>query len=378
MLNITDKTKCCGCSACMNMCPKAAITMQEDEYGFRYPVVDKDKCINCGLCEKVCPILSNKKEQEKEIVAYACYNKNIDERLNSSSGGIFILLAKTIIEKNGVVFGASFDDNFNVEHTYVDNINDLKKFMGSKYVQSNMKDSYKKVKEFLDKDRYVLFTGTPCQIEGLKAYLIKDYDKLYTQDIICHGVPSPKVWNKYLKYRKNISGENIKSISFRNKDKGWVHFRMKFQYDKSTYSESLSNDLYLKLFLQNLSLRDSCYNCSFKKKYRNSDVTIADYWGINNVHKNMNDDKGTSLLIINTDKGDELFNLIKEKLVYKKTNFDEAISYNSAMTSSVNMNPNRYKFMNELDTTEFGVLTKKYVSKDSFIKKVLRKIKKMI
>ena len=205
MINIKDKSKCCGCSGCMNICPKNAIIMKEDKNGFKYPIVDKEKCINCGLCEKVCPILNNKKEQQKEIKAYACYNKNIEERLKSSSGGIFILLAKEILKRNGIVFGAAFDENFNVKHISIDNEKDIEKLMGSKYVQSNMGKVYKEVKEFLENGKYILFSGTPCQIEGLKKFLKKDYDKLYTQDIICHGVPSPKIWQMYLEYQKKIS-----------------------------------------------------------------------------------------------------------------------------------------------------------------------------
>ena len=175
MIEIKDKKDCSGCNACYSICPKNAIKMEYDKYGFKYPIVDKSKCINCGLCDKICPILNKKEEKEKSILSYACYNKNSNERLNSSSGGIFILFAKEIIKRNGVVFGVTFDKNNKVIHDYAENENDLKKFTGSKYVQSDIGDSYRKAKNFLESDRYVLFTGTPCQIEGLKAYLKKDY-----------------------------------------------------------------------------------------------------------------------------------------------------------------------------------------------------------
>ena len=368
MEQIIEKNKCCGCHACMNICLKHAISMYEDEKGFKYPKIDQDKCINCGMCKKVCPII-NCKEIEKDIKAYACYNINNDERLNSSSGGIFILLAKEIIKRKGIVFGASFDKDFNVNHSYADNEKDLNKFMGSKYTQSTIGETYKQVKDFLENDRYVLFTGTPCQVEGLKSYLRKDYDKLYTQDIICHGVPSPKVWQKYLDFLKKQEKEKIRNIQFRNKDHGWSLFRTKIMFYTRTYSVCHNDDYYMKVFLNNLCLRDSCYNCSFKKKYRISDITLADYWGIDNIHPEMNDDRGTSLLIINSEKGKELFELIKGNLKYVKTNVDEAIKYNPAMVKSVGHCKNEKAFISNIDKMDFDLLVNRYIPKASIFKR---------
>lgn len=377
MINIKDKSKCCGCSACFNICPKNAIIMKEDEYGFKYPIVDKEKCINCGLCERVCPILNNKKEENK-IEAYACYNKNIDERLNSSSGGIFALLAKEIIKRNGIVFGAAFDKKFDVKHIFIDNEKDLEKLMGSKYVQSDIGNTYKKVKEFLEKGKYVLFSGTPCQIEGLKKYLQKDYDNLYTQDIICHGVPSPKIWQMYLEYRKNLLNDDIKNISFRNKEKSWSLYKLKILFNKHKYNKIFIDDPYMKLFLQNITLRDSCYDCSFKKKYRESDITLADYWGINKIHKNMNDDKGVSLLVVNSNKGEELFNCINKNIVYEKTDIDEAIKYNPSMIESSSKNKNRDTIMNEINELNFDKVVNKYIPKEKILKRIFVKFKRII
>ena len=330
------------------------------------------------LCKKVCPILKSEKENKKEIITYACYNKNLKDRINSSSGGIFVLLAKQIIKKNGVVFGATFDNEFNVKHSYIETEKDLEKFMGSKYTQSVIGDSYKKVKEFLEKNRFVLFTGTPCQIEGLKSFLQKDYDKLYTQDIICHGVPSPKLWKKYLLFQKNKYNEQINSISFRNKDNGWEKFQMKIQFDTKIYSQNHSNDIYMKAFLGNICLRDSCYNCSFKKKYRESDITLGDYWGVNNIHPDLNDDKGISIMIVNTPKGNELFEQIKEDIEYVETNVDEAIKYNSAMIKSVVHHKYEKEFMNNIDNMSVELLIKKYMPKTTILKRIVCKIKKMI
>lgn len=380
MINISDKTKCCGCYACYSICPKNAITMQRDEKGFEYPVVDKEKCIKCGLCLKTCPILNQEQENEKEIIAYACYNKNEKERLKSSSGGIFILIAKKIIEMGGVVFGACFDENFHVKHSYAKTEEDLKKFMTSKYVQSKIGETYKEVKEFLNQDKYVYFTGTPCQVEGLKRFLKKDYDKLYTQDIICHGVPSPKVWEKYLEYRKKVDRNCPVHINFRQKDDGWTLFSMVLFYNTGAYKQYHKSDLFMQAFLRNACLRDSCYNCSFKKKSKISDITLADYWGVTNIHPELNDNKGISLMIVNTKKGIELFDLIKNKIEYTKTNFEKAISYNRAYFEPPFKNPKTEEFFSNLDKVEFNELVKKYapIKKVSISKKIIKKIKKIL
>ena len=377
MKKITDRTKCCGCNACTNICPKDAITMQENKNGFLYPIINQKNCINCNLCKSVCPIL-NKKKEDKRIVAYACYNNNLEERINSSSGGIFILIAKEIIRKNGVVFGASFDNNFDVIHSYAENEKDLRKFMGSKYTQSAIGISFKKVKFFLDNGRYVLFSGTPCQIAGLKSYLKKEYDKLYTQDIICHGVPSPKVWRKYLEYQKDINKENIKNISFRNKEQGWPLYRMKISFDTTAYSREASNDLYMKAFLSNLCLRDSCYDCKFKKNNRNSDITLADYWGIEKVHPYFFDENGISLVIINSKKGNKIFDSVKNNMKYIETNIEKAIEYNPSFINSVKMNKNQKKFMKIIDYYDFDKAVNKSIKKNIIINKIKLIVKILI
>lgn len=375
MIDIKDKENCCGCNACMNICPKQAITMEEDKKGFKYPVINKEKCMNCNLCNKVCPMLRNN-NIEKKIEVWAMYNNNIEERIKSSSGGIFTLLAKEVLNKNGVVFGAMFDDKFNVYHSYIEREEDLYKLQGSKYVQSDIGYSYKKTKEFLEEDKIVLFTGTSCQIEGLNNYLNKKYRNLYTQDIICHGVPSPKVWEKYLKYLKHKNNEKINNISFRNKDQGWHSFKMKVLFDKKIHSKNHKEDLYMKSFLNNICLRDSCYTCKFKKKYRNSDITLADFWGVDKIAPDMNDDKGISIVIINSEKGTELFNLIKKQCKYKLANIEEVIKYNSAYVKSVEKNKNREVFFNNLDNLEFDKLINKTIPRTKFYKKIINKLKR--
>ena len=310
--------------------------------------------------------------------AYACINKNEEIRKNSSSGGIFTLLAEQVIEKDGVVFGAAFDDKYHIIHTYVENKNDLEKFRGSKYAQSNIGDCYKKAKEFLDQGRYVLFTGTPCQVEGFKMYLKKDYEKLYTQDIICHGTPSHKVWEKYLEYRERISEQKPEKISFRNKDEGWKLFNMKFEYQNSNYKKNQNQDPYMQAFLKNASLRESCYNCKFKKKNRETDITLADFWGIENILPEMDDNKGTSLVIVHSEKGQQLFKDISEKMIYKSVDLDEALKYNPSMLKAAEPDPKRKEFFDNLDKVPFDKLVKKYTYKKSFMKRAFSKMKRIL
>lgn len=379
MIEIYNKSKCCGCHACFNKCPKNAIEMIEDEQGFKYPKINKEKCINCGLCEKVCPII-NINQKQNQPIAYACYNLNETIREESSSGGIFSLLSEWILDKNGVVFGAAFNDEFLVQHTYIENMSDLKKFRGSKYLQSLINDTYKKAKEFLDNGRYVLFTGTPCQIEGLMSYLGKKYEKLYTQDIICHSNPSPKVWKKYLEYLEKQSNSKLENVNFRDKSlEGWSNYHLKAKFKTgSEYNSIHSKDKYMKIFLNSLSSRESCYECHFRKLNRVSDITLADFWGIDNILPKMNDEKGTSLVIINSYKGKELFDAIQKDIKCENVDINAALKYNPAMINSPQKNKNREKFFCNLDTMEFDELVKKYVPRTNILQKVKNKCKKIL
>lgn len=370
---VISKNKCTGCTACLNICPKNAISMQEDEEGFKYPVIDKNLCINCGLCRKVCPVLSSKNVENK-VEAYACYNKKEDYRMNSSSGGMFNLFASYILDKNGVVVAPLFDKNIKLNHVVCNNKKDLVEFMGSKYLQSNLSDIFKQVKRKLDKDCYVLFCGTPCQVEGLLSYLKKDYDKLYTQDIICHGVPSQKMLDKYL---SEISSEKVKKINFRNKSEGWKNYSLNIEYDNKVYNSSHLKDKYMRLFIKNYCLRYSCYNCSFKKENRLSDITLGDFWGIDNVIKDFNDDKGITLTIINSKKGKELFNNIKRDIIYKKVNINDAIKYNSAYIKSANKPFERKDFYKKLDKKGFTKMYNMCFNKSIF-RRIYVKIMKSI
>ena len=363
MIKISNKDNCSGCHACSNACPVECITMKPDKEGFVYPEIDKGKCINCGKCVKVCniinPIISTNTPQ-----AYACYNKNDDIRKNSSSGGIFTLIAEYILDLNGVVFGAAFDKDFTVKHIEVTQKEQLNLLRGSKYVQSKIGDTYKFVKKYLDAGRVVLFTGTPCQIDGLIKFLGgRKYDNLYTQDIICHGVPSQKVLNEYIKFVRNSCNKNIESIYFRNKDVGWKNFCVKIEFANNDYiSKDLRTDHYMKGFLYNLYLRPSCYNCHSKSINRNSDITLADFWGIDNILPEMNDDKGTSLIFVNTEKGVKLFDGISEKTVYQKVDYREAVKYNSSAYVSVHKPKYRDKVIKKINCRNFDKIIERYTT----------------
>lgn len=378
MINKIDRNKCCGCHACYNICPTNAISMIEDENGFKYPVIDKEKCVNCGKCEDVCLVL-NKVKANIEPQAYACINKDEEVRLQSSSGGVFTLISNFILEKGGVVFGAVWNEDFSqVNHIYVTEKEELGKMRGAKYLQSNIDDTYKKVKAFLEEDRYVLFSGTPCQISGLKNYLGKEFEKLILQDIICHGVPSPLAWRKYKEFieKKN----KINKVEFRNKkDEGWSKYHVKIDFNNNTsYNIKHNDDVYMKAFLKNITLRNSCTNCEFKTKYRVSDITLADFWGIDNVLPEMNDEKGTSLVIVNSQKGEFLFKKISEKMEYKKVDLKEAVKYNPSYDNISIRNKNADKFFEELNDKKFNKLVNKYVPKISIFKRIKNKLKSLV
>ena len=281
--------------------------------------------------------------------------------MESSSGGIFSLIAEYVLKNNGSVYGACFNDKLEVEHKEIISIENLNLLRGSKYIQSNLKDLFKKIKLQLENGKMILFTGTPCQVEGLKQFLQKDYSNLFLQDLICHGVPTKKVWNKYL---RNIEKEygKIKNISFRDKtNEGWNKYELLFEFENNKKFINHSKDLFMRIFLSDIALRDSCYSCKFKKKHRESDITLADFWGINNIIPEMNDEKGTSLVIVHTEKGKLLLEKIKERAKIKEVNFEEAISYNPSMINSPDISKMNNEFFEELEEKDLEKLVKKYV-----------------
>ena len=365
MINITDKHNCCGCSACASICPKHCITMQADNEGFLYPKVNETDCIDCGLCEKVCHELHPFEERKPQKV-YAAINKDEEVRLKSSSGGIFYLLAEKTIAEGGVVFGARFDEQWQVVIDYAETMEGVKAFMGSKYVQARMETAYTDAKRFLTEGRKVLFSGTPCQIAGLHHFLRKPYDNLLTVDIVCHGVPSPLVWKEYLKELierpKGVAGNNsvlsslkekpvITGISFRDKSEGWKQFgfvirgmsaskagnnsvlsSVNNENKEFVFREPMEKNLFMRLFLKNIILRPSCYECHSKSGRSYSDVSLADYWGIWRISSKMYDNKGTSLVLGNSSKGVKFLLGLNFRSV--ETSYADALRYNPAIEKS--------------------------------------------
>jgi len=392
---IENRKKCCGCGACVTVCPKKCISMVEDAEGFLYPLADGKVCIECGLCDNVCPIKkqdikSKSKEADSEFfsllqsqksIAYAVMNTNENIRLKSSSGGMFTLLAEQVLSDGGYVFGAVMSKDCKaVHHVGVNVIDDLEKLRGSKYLQSIIGDVYMQVKELLAQGRGVLFSGTPCQIEGLRSYLGKEYEKLLCVDFICHGCPSPKVWRRYVDYRLRRADEtSIRQILFRHKHYGWKEYVLLFEYSNNkTYIGKKKKDLYMKAFLNDSILRPSCHVCRFKSLNRGSDITLADFWGIQNMLPEMDDDKGTSLVILHSVKGKEAFSRAHDKMRYQEVNVTEAIKYNPSMIRSARPNRKREAFFMNLERMEIDELVNRFVktrfswkkSMTAFLKKI--------
>ncbi|MGU9380698.1 Coenzyme F420 hydrogenase/dehydrogenase, beta subunit C-terminal domain [Clostridium perfringens] len=374
MIKIVKKSECHGCHGCKNICPKNCISMKIDEEGFWYPEVNEELCIKCNLCEKVCPIINKIDKKSIKPIAYACKNKNENSRLNSSSGGVFELLCRYVIENDGVVFGASFDNDFNVRHNYAESINDCYKFRGSKYVQSIIGDTYKQARDFLKKGRVVLFSGTPCQIAGLDKYLMKEYDNLIMVDIACHGVPSPLVYKKYINKIKKYSKYSIIDIKFRDKSTGWKDYNFKVSFEKGEFVEKRYKNKYMEGFLQDLYLRPSCYECEFKKPITSADITLADYWGVENIHNDFDDDKGISLILIHTKKGKDIKDKISLYMDSIETKYDYAIKCNPSIITPVLYNKKKEEFFNDINEKDIEKVIKSY-TKAKFIDKVKRKVK---
>jgi coenzyme F420-reducing hydrogenase beta subunit len=334
--------------------------MQMDEEGFLYPKVDKIICINCKFCEHVCPILNPIPEKKHMQKAFLIQNRDNQVRRESTSGGAFTAIAKCVLNYNGVVFGASFDKNYIVRHICVETEKDLNKFRNSKYVQSEIGNMFEKAKNFLDNDRMVCFSGTPCQIEGLKCYLGREYYNLITVDVVCRAVPSPLLWEKYLNVKKMNMENNIKKILFRDKYYGYKYSTMTICSGNYEYHSGVESDQWLRLFFSNICDRPSCYNCKFKKQYRISDFTIWDCFTVDYFNKNMDDDKGTTRMLVQSPKGDKVFDLFKDEVMYYSIDVDKAVNGVKEMFHSVTLNPQRQQFIVDMQKMDDKMLLDKY------------------
>lgn len=365
MINIKDKHLCCGCNACVQVCPKSCIILESDEHGFMYPKVKQSECIDCGLCEKVCPMINGGNERFP-IASFWGIHKNENIRFSSSSGGIFQGLSDLILSKGGYVAGAIFDQKWDVKHIVSNKKEELLLMKGAKYVQSSIGNTYVEIKNLLIKGIPVLFTGTSCQVLGLRRFLRKDYSNLICVDVVCHGVPSPLVWRNFL---SDLIGNKdyvslIDSITFKDKSDSWEKYALNIQYrdklgNKFSLVESSKKNPYTVCFLRNLTTRPSCFNCPGKGGKCGSDITLGDFWGINCLYPSLNDGKGCSVIFAYTSKGMEL--LKDNSLSLKEVSFHEATIYNPSTLNSSKETKRVNKFWKEYDSQSFKMqVLKKY------------------
>lgn len=342
-MNVSRTTEACtGCAMCEALCPFEAIQMDADSQGFWYPAVDPGKCTDCGLCAKRCPVMAPV-QRSKRTEVLAGYAKEAALLSSSSSGAAFPVFASEILRRGGIVIGAAFDEEFNVIHTVVDSESELAALCGSKYVQSRIsKMCYELVRKALGDNRWVYFSGMPCQIAALKSFLGKDEEKLITQDTACHSVPSPMVWQEYLSELKTGKRENIRSFSFRNKDNGWERYRICTEFfDGEVLSRPAAEDPYQKGFIKGLYSRQSCFSCLFKGVERCSDITLADFWGAKGLQPEAYNEQGTSLILLHSEKGRALLEQCEGRLRLWPA-VKDAFRFNPAVLKSV-QKPERYE-----------------------------------
>lgn len=373
-----DKNKCTGCYSCYNGCPKNCISMKRDGEGFSYPQIDTDSCVNCGICEQVCPALNKITiETNKSIPnVYAAWSLNNEIRVDSTSGGIFSELALKFIETGGYICGARYGKNHHIEHCIVNSEDGLKKIRQSKYAQSDVGYAYRDIKQLLLKNERLLFCGTPCECAGLLNYLNKKYDNLFIIDFVCRGANSPKVYEKFLGYLEERYHSKIKRVWFKNKTFGWNRFSTKVEFENGqAYLEDRNNDMYIVGYIQhNLYMRPSCAKCQYKDFPRVSDITLADFWGVKLSNPMLDIENGTSLVMLNSQKGVELFNKIKSCIFCEEKTLNDTLKGNPSILESPTMNSKREYFFKNLDNMPFEKLFRKCCY-DNMSARVRRKIK---
>lgn len=373
-VNNISKQDCCGCNVCGDICPTKAISFVIDIEGFWYPKIDLENCINCDLCEKVCPNLNILKLKHNDYPepknAIAAINKDLKVRWESTSGGAFSAFADAIFESEGYVGGAIYNEEFTVRHIITKNVDDLEALRSSKYLQSNAEGFYIAVRDAIKTGKNVMVCGTPCQMAGLRGFLGKDYDNLIIVDFICRGINSPKVYRKYLdSLEKRYKGKVIK-VKAKNKELGWRSLTRKVTFDNGeNYYGYLLDDDFRRGYHTNLFCRPSCYECKYKDFPRIADITLGDFWGIEKYDKNLDNNIGTSMILLNSQKGETFFEKEKYRLEFKKLNLETAFNGNVALFKSLSMpSIDREKFFKDLDTESFDNIVKKY-----FPLKVLQK-----
>jgi coenzyme F420-reducing hydrogenase beta subunit len=362
MIHINNKHDCCGCTACASVCNKNAIIMQADKEGFLYPHVNIELCTDCHLCEKICPIIT--RDNKKTVLnlplnVYALHHKDIEVWYKSSSGGVFTALAEDCLKMKGIVYGAVFSKDFTVVHCGEQTAKGILKFRGSKYVQSDIQGIYRDIRRHLRNERQVLFSGTPCQVEGLKNFLSKEYNNLTTIDILCHGVPSPRLFADYIQYINQHSIDSLQQIFMKDKTFGWEYqnLRLYYKHNNTEFNTPLSN-LWNKLYYDNIINRPSCHHCRFTNLYRAGDITIGDFWGIQKSHPNFFNTNGISLLMVNTNRGKVVWERIHSDFIYQQSNTKQCLQ--PVLLHPKSASPQRDAFWKEYLQNGFTATVNKY------------------
>lgn len=370
MINITEENKneCCGCNACENVCHNKSITMIEDFEGFKYPKVNMDTCTHCNACERVCPVLAEPKNKQDDFDIYACYHNDDNVLKNSSSGGIFTALAEYVLDKNGVVYGAIFSEKDSVSHIKVDNLEDLDKLRGSKYIQSDIGNCFADIKKDLQSGKFVLFTGTPCQVAGLHYFLGKKYNNLILCDFICFGVANPKLFRKYIGAIEDKFGKKVAKYKFRSKNKGWKAIghngsEIIFEDNSSEFIYPFFNNSFMLGYSKAIVLRPICHECGFKMDNSYSDFKIADFWGVDKIAPEMYNQKGTSMVFVNTDKAKSIYESLGNKITSQKVNYEDILKYQPLLNTSKPYSPERDRLIKDLQSKDYKYLERKYFNK---------------
>lgn len=371
---ICSKDICTGCAACYNICPSRCITMVSDAEGFLHPEIDIENCTDCGACKRVCPIIHALEPNHFATPkVYACWNKDEDIRFQSASGGVFSALAQHVLDEGGIVFGAAFDENMRIKHIAVDRQEDLGKLRSSKYVQSDVGCSYIKVKEFLEQNKKVLFSGTPCQIAALYAVVGQDNRNLITCDILCKGVPSPGLFTRYVKYLETTFQSKLVNINFRHKCKGWelVSTMATFSNGRQSILTNTNNS-FMFGFGKGFTIRLSCYHCLYKNIERLGDITLGDFWGIGElVPFNHNTRNGISLILVNSEKGHQFFEETSQRFCFEERTLKEATNRQPVLNYNIPEPKNRKQFFADYQRLEYEELAKKHLV-DKGLKRLIK------
>lgn len=378
---LKDRTMCCGCKACLNVCPRSAIHFVPDRCGFEYPEIDSAKCVDCGVCKAVCPIEKNVDTDGFAQRTYICVNRDREQLNKSASGGLFAAAAKYILDSGGVVVGCAYNTKLQAEHIIVTEIKDLYRLQNSKYVQSNMGDCCKRIKAYLNNGVTVLFSGMPCQCHAVKAFLGRNYPNLICMDSVCHGVPSQKMLGDYIRILEKRLGGKLVGINFRDKTLGWgsllsINYIDKNEKERTDYLTPAESSYYF-FFKNALILRDSCYSCKYAAPTRVGDITMGDFWGVQGCGEDIDPRGGASMALINSAKGAELFARLKERIEYRETKFEYAAKQNSQLVCHSEKCPTVDK-IREIYSDEGYAAVDRYFIKNNRRSITIGKLKKQI